>query len=346
MAKQSYLLFNLGYACYGIPTSAVQELFFLPEITPVPEAPAFMVGVINLRGNILPVIDLQRRLGQPASPYQLSHSIIVLQWQTHQIGLLVHQIHEVTTIGDDQIRSDLMYEQWQAAGFQRFVSGIATLDATLVTLLSPEQLIQATSCLESDSEQDTRVTAEPALNQTVPPLFAHLSGDDQQVLQARSENLRQVVAVQDHQGIPVTVIRLGSEYFGLSLETIHEFTDIRKVTPIPCCPPHILGNINLRGEIVTLVDISQTVNLPIAPLSSKQKAIVVRFNEMVAGIAVDEILDVVSLDPAQISLAPTAIHASSDEYLQGVTPYRKHMISIINVSKILTSGVLIVDEDL
>jgi purine-binding chemotaxis protein CheW len=177
-------------------------------------------------------------------------------------------------------------------------------------------------------------------------LFAHLSTDEQQILRSRSESLRQAVDTQDTVGVPITVIRLAGEYFGLSLETVHEFTDIRKVTPVPCCPPHILGNMNLRGEIVTLVDISQAVNLLIDSSNFRRKAIVVRMDDVVAGIAVDEIVDVIHLDLTQISTVPVAIHSASDEYLQGVASYQDKMIGIINLSKILSSGVLVVNEDL
>jgi purine-binding chemotaxis protein CheW len=348
MNHQSYLLFELGYSCYGIPTAAVQELFFLPEVTPVPEAPAFMVGVINLRGNILPIVDLQRRLGQAASPYQLTNSIIVVQWQTQRVGLLVNQVYEVQTIADEQVQSNLVYEQWQAAGFQRFVTGVASVNTTLVTLLSPEQLVSSTltenARFESNNGDRVAVSSPPMI-QPQTNLFAHLSTDAQQVLHARLQSLRAAINTQGTIGIPVTVVRLGGEYFGLSLETVHEFTDIRKVTPVPCCPPHILGNMNLRGEIVTLVDISQVVNLAIDRSNSRRKAIIVRCDEIVVGIAVDDIMDVIHLDPAQISTTPIAVHSTTDDYLQGVASYQDKMIGIINLTKILTSNVLVVNED-
>ncbi|MBD2459511.1 purine-binding chemotaxis protein CheW [Oscillatoria sp. FACHB-1407] len=354
MSHQSYLLFELGYACYGISTSAVQELFFLPEVTPIPEAPAFMVGVINLRGHILPIVDLHRRLGQQSLPYQLTDSIIVVQWQTQRVGLLVNQIYEVQAIADEQIQSELVYEQWQAEGFQRFATGVASIGTTLVTLLSAEQLVRSGALTPAERAQfesynnngasSTGAIADNALR-TLPQFCAHLTDSAQHILRSRSESLRQAIATQDTVGIPVTIVRLEGEYFGFSLETVYEFTDIRKVTPVPCCPPHVLGNTNLRGEIVTLVDISHVINLPMTASNSRRRAIVVRLDEIVAGIAVDEIMDVVYLDSTQILPAPVAIHFASDEYLQGVAPYQNKMIGIISLSKILTSGVLVVNED-
>jgi purine-binding chemotaxis protein CheW len=140
-------------------------------------------------------------------------------------------------------------------------------------------------------------------------------------------------------------VGLGGEYFGFGLETVYEFTEIHKITPIPCCPPHIVGNINLRGEIVTLININNVVDLPMKAVRSQPQAVVVRLDQRVAGIAVDDIFDVTYIHPSQVSAAPVALHSAKDEYLQGVAPYQDKMMSIINLSKLLTSEVLIVNEE-
>ena len=61
---------------------------------------------------------------------------------------------------------------------------------------------------------------------------------------------------------PVAVTRVGSEYLGFELAMVREFTTTRQVTPVPCCPPHIAGQMNLRGDIVTLVDLRPVMKLP------------------------------------------------------------------------------------
>lgn len=380
MSQQSYLIFELSHSRYGIPTAVVQELFFLPEITAIPETPACVVGVINLRGEILSIVDLQHRLGQKPLPYQLTDSVIVMQWQNQRVGVLVNQVCEVQTLTADQLQIYSLDEQSSDADFCPLTVGIASLDAMLVTLLNPTSLIQYTSKLAFSSSSanhttgystdygtsnstshstnpaanngnsksqanDRAILGETTTNQPMADPFDHLSSDQRQLLRVRSENLRQTTATQNSVGIPVAVMGLEGEYFGLELGAVHEFTDICNVTPVPCCPPHVIGNMNLRGEILTLVDISQVINLPISPSKSRQKAIVVRLDELVVGIAVDEILDVVYLEPTQISTVPVATHSSSDEYLQGVAPYQNRMMSVINLLKMLTADVLVVNEE-
>lgn len=360
MNEQSYLIFELGQSRYGISTAIVEELSLLPNIVPIPETPTHVVGLINLRGEILPIINLHQRLGQASLPYQLTDSIIVLQWQNQRIGILVNRVCEVEAIAPSQIQFYSEEARSPRGRSDALIGGIASLGADLVVLLDPESLVQSSSRLilshqpvaseglngngqnyPHHGSQSGAVVA----NQDGASLFSHLSADAQQILQTRAENLRQPVETQDASGVPVAVVELGDEYLGLSLETVHEFIDIRRVTPVPCCPSHILGNINLRGEIITLVDISHVINVPTDASKLRRKAIVVRLDQLTAGIAVDQIFDLIYLDPAQISEAPVAIHSNSDEYLQGVASYQNKMMSIINLSKVLTADALVVNED-
>ncbi|HEY9662992.1 MAG TPA: chemotaxis protein CheW, partial [Allocoleopsis sp.] len=76
-----------------------------------------------------------------------------------------------------------------------------------------------------------------------------------------------------------------------------------------------------------------------------RKAIIVRQEQLVAGITVDEIFDVTYVHPSQLNAAPVAVHSVSDEYLQGVASYQEKMMSVINLPKVLHSGALVVNEE-
>jgi purine-binding chemotaxis protein CheW len=116
---------------------------------------------------------------------------------------------------------------------------------------------------------------------------------------------------------------LNGEFFGVNLNRVREFTDVKKVTPIPCCPGHIIGNMNLRGEILTLIDIRGLLNLPLNSIAEGYKAMVVEVDGIVSGITVEEVYDVMFLNPKDITSVPTAIHSINDEYLKGATPYQE-----------------------
>lgn len=350
MNAQSYLMFKLGPSHYGIPAKAVQEIFFLPEVVAITEVPAAILGVINLRGELLTVVDLNLRLGQPRPPLQLTDSMIVLEWQAQRVGIIVSQVDSVQLISDDQIATTL-HDPREEHSQHGVVTGIANIEEGIVTLLNPELLVRYTvdqSVLQPSFQKDSMqgVFKEIVDSNLSQGLYDHFDAQAKQIFRERTAALQCPIEDQDSTGLmPLAVVGLGDEYFGFELETVYEFTNIQKITPIPCCPSHIIGNINLRGEIVTLVNISEAIDLPVNSVRSHPQAVVIRLDQRVVGLAVDDIFDVTYIHPSQMTVTPIAMHSAKDDYLQGVAPYQDRMMSIINLSKLLTSDVLVVNEE-
>ena len=90
-----FVTFQLGTEEYALEIGRVQEIIRLPEITRVPRAPGFIQGVVNLRGRILPVVDLRGRLGFPPEPFGRRTRIIVVRIPEARVGLIVDHVVEV-----------------------------------------------------------------------------------------------------------------------------------------------------------------------------------------------------------------------------------------------------------
>jgi purine-binding chemotaxis protein CheW len=106
-AAGKYLTFILGSAGYGIPILKVREIIRLLEITPIPRMPAYVCGVINLRGKIVPVIDLRMKLGLP-NPITTNRTCIIvthvaIAGASKLMGLIVDAIEEVYQINAEDI---------------------------------------------------------------------------------------------------------------------------------------------------------------------------------------------------------------------------------------------------
>ena len=142
MEYQPYLIFSLGNLRYGIAATAVQELFFVPQIAPIVEAPAQVLGVIDLRGELLPVIDLQRSLGCQPTPIRVTDSVIVLKAPGGDLGLLVNQIHDVEFISPEQVTARTNPQPQTAQALSHLSCGLARLEEQVITLLDPEPLMQ------------------------------------------------------------------------------------------------------------------------------------------------------------------------------------------------------------
>ena len=360
MKTQYYLIFRHNDSLYGIEATAVQEIFFLPELTPIAEAPRDIVGVINLRGEILPVMDLNLRFGYHPQKYCLTDSAIVIEYQEFRVGIIVNQVQEVENISTEVIKTQLSYGREDRNKLHKFVSGIAQIKENIVMLLNPEIVICYSQEKEEESQKINEVSEkrlEAADEKNViedsnyflemPVFCPNATPQERAIFRQRSNNLRSKEDDNDFtiSKFPLAVIALNGEYFGLNLEVVREFTDIHKVTPIPCTPDYIVGNMNLRGEIVTLIDIRTALNMPIASVDSLSKAIVVQIADLVAGIVADEVLDVMYLNSSEMTAVPVALHSANDEYLRGTASYREKMMSILDLHKMLTKGGLVVDEE-
>ena len=171
--------------------------------------------------------------------------------------------------------------------------------------------------------------------------------EERAIFRQRADSLRQTTTdTLDDIGIagqiPLAVIGLNGEYFGVDLGAVREFTHIRNLTSIPCCPNHIVGNMNLRGEIVTLVDIRSVLNLSSAPVKTGSKAVVIEVDDVVAGLPVEEVFDVMYLYPSDINSSPTS---QGGEAFRGTTYYSDKVMSIIDLPKIIRQGSLVVNEE-
>lgn len=371
MADQPYLIFALQQLRYAVNAVVVQEIFFLPELTPIPDAPNDIAGLMNLRGELLPVLDLSIRFEDEKLSYALTDSIIVFQRETVQFGLLVNQVYGVQNIDEKAIKTDLS-SSWRAeeqgeelsTSITSCIRGIAQVEEYIVMLLDLEQLVhklrQQSPALkefagDNGLQNRDKIPLEHQTNRTRERLrlakslifSPHATPEEQQIFRERAQNLRKTLQNEDFAGLlPLAVIGLNREYFGVNLELIREFTDIKNITPIPCTPSHIIGNMNLRGEIITLVDIRNHVNLPLDNLEGLSKAMIVQVDELVVGVIVDDIFDVMYLNVANLKTIPTAVHGKQDEYLKGTAFYGKNVLSILDLPRILTQGNLVVDEEI
>ncbi|MEO0455378.1 MAG: chemotaxis protein CheW [Cyanobacteria bacterium P01_A01_bin.114] len=376
MDAQTYLIFGLHDLQYGIQTAQVREIFHLPELTPIADAPGDIIGILNYRGTVLPVMHLAKRLGQAIPACQLSDSIVVIEWQGFQVGMVVNQVDDVQTINVMSIDPEPAYRGRNPI-HTAFVAGVAKVNDQLITLLNPETLIRQTNEValmawelklnglepetgppsgppsdavtlnEADVYPDERIfEAQPTL--TLTNFFdlycPDISLKERQIFHQRAVALRQTLSSSEGSELmPLAVVGLGEEYFGLDLDKVREFINIRNIMPIPCCPLHIVGNINLRGEVMTLVDIRKTLNLAESK-ESAAKAIVIDVDDVIAGVTVDQVVDVIYLPPSEVVSMPTAVPQHCQAFFRGATRYHQKTLSILDLPKILSQGGLIVEQ--
>lgn len=139
--KGKYMTFQTGKECFGISISYVSEIIAMQPITPIPEAEDYIKGLINLRGKIIPVIDVRTRFMMEAAEYTDRTCIIVIDVKSTVVGLIVEKLAEVDTIKDDDIIPPPTISG-RGSEHSKYVYGLARTESCVKLLLDPEKLIQ------------------------------------------------------------------------------------------------------------------------------------------------------------------------------------------------------------
>jgi len=139
MAKDMQLVvFNAGKELYGVGIHAVHEIVKVPDVTAVPDAPAFLEGVINLRGRIVPVVDLRKRMRLPEGERTKSTRILIVENVGKMVGLLVDAVSEVVKVAPDAIEPPP--DMISSIGVE-YVTGVVKAGARLIVMLDLDKVL-------------------------------------------------------------------------------------------------------------------------------------------------------------------------------------------------------------
>ena len=133
-----WVTFQLDDETYGIDVMQIREVLRSPEISPVPGAPAFVLGIINLRGNVVAIIDTRSRFNLPPRELDDSSRILILEAGDYVVGFLVDSVSEVAELRSENIETA---PDTGSRGPSRFISGLYNRDEGLLILIDAARLL-------------------------------------------------------------------------------------------------------------------------------------------------------------------------------------------------------------
>jgi purine-binding chemotaxis protein CheW len=141
VGDEQIVLLDLGGEAYGVEIGHVEEIIRMQSVTRIPNGPDFIEGVTNLRGRVIPVLDLRKRFGLVASAPTRRSRIVVGELGEHTVGLVVDGVSEVLLVGADAVEppSTLVTSADSA-----FLRGVAKLDERLILLLDLSRILTRT----------------------------------------------------------------------------------------------------------------------------------------------------------------------------------------------------------
>jgi purine-binding chemotaxis protein CheW len=136
----------------------------------------------------------------------------------------------------------------------------------------------------------------------------------------------------------LVIFKLGDEAFGVDILQVKEIEKMEQaVTRVPKSPKFVEGVINLRGEIVPIIDLRKRFGLSVRPIASDTRVIIVEINENLVGMIVDQVAEVIRVNMADVLPAPDITKTVDSYFLNGVAKFNDQLIVLLNLERTLSN---------
>jgi purine-binding chemotaxis protein CheW len=327
------LLFGLHGSLYGISTTFVREICWLPELYSLATAPVDTIGIFNWRSRMVPVMHLDLRFGRSFSGCNLTDRVIVVEFQGTYLGIVAHEVYDVQLLAP--VPLDLALIQSRQSQIDRnFIIGIAQSNDTPVACLDLDRLIREPEVVAALGEEPAIIAGSDA------DFYSRCCPDatvaDRATLATRALQLKESVikAQSTTTEAGVLVVQIGTEYIGLPLELTIDVDALDRfvLSPVPVAPNYLLGQLNWRGEILPLLELGGVLQIPTLP---RQELVIIQVNNVKIGIAVDRIFDVFYLATDRIEALPLSVNDRLRGYLSGVTNYADGLMYLVKLQELV-----------
>ncbi|MEO0317378.1 MAG: hypothetical protein RL404_1055 [Pseudomonadota bacterium] len=330
-----HLIFYLDEQPYALTSNAVKELFKLPKLTPVATISS-LAGTLNCRGKVIAVLDFSALLGRPRPAYCQDDVLIVLEHLGQVMGLIVSEVaglrsfspHDIVPLPKPlpDIPSTLVMGQ--------YVGG----DEELITVMDVDALFAHPAALQAEPSAEVMTSLVDARFD-----WQQFDADARALLTERASRIARVDEPADPTGTEMlAIVSLAGERFALRTGPIQEFTLALRVQPLPSCPPHIAGCMNLRGDALVLVDVRGTLHLSTDGMPPM--VVVMRVPGLgLFGVLVDAIEQVASLRIHDPDILPGGLARFEESYLCGLLQLGGVDVPLLDVAGMLFEAGMIAD---
>lgn len=283
-----YMTFSLSAKNYAIPADKIVEIVQLPALHMPEKLPEHIVGLMNIRGNIISVLNLRKLLGLKQEKFSVESQVLIINLNDKHIGIIIDSVNDVIQCYKENLQS-LPYKTGES-----FITGIYKTEKDMVAFLDLDIIVNNIKTVEVLNNE----VQENAFS------FDDLFPSDpysQEKLKVRAQNLQREIKIDDdetnyYQNNFVS-FNLNGETYCISLKYVKEFCKLKtvNVVTVPCVPAFIIGIFNLRGEFITIIDINCFLQIGKTNITEKSKIIVAKTPEMQVGILVDDVFNIVNI---------------------------------------------------
>lgn len=319
-----HLLFTHRGVRYALLAAEVCEIAWVPELAELADSSPWVIGAFNQHGHLVPVLDLALCFDHERSVLCATDAVIVVKLGDERFGLLAQTVDDAVHIAAETIEPVPADHELLGHAAPRLLQGVAMLGADLAMLLDLSALLETAASARGCTPRQTAAAITSSVADS----------------EVRHERARRMALPVEMEGATAdehfALISINDEPFGVPVRAVREFTKLGRVWPVPCCPPHILGSINLHGDILTVIDLRPVLGLP--ALQAPVELVVLSAGTLCFGLAVAAVRDVA---PAT-RLAPLPATGERREwpFCRGTARAQDVVFSIIDIEAMLAARVL------
>ena len=233
--ESQLVTFYLGEEEFGFDIMSVQEIIRQPKLSRIPMAPAYVEGIANLRGMVLPIIDTRTRFGMPRAEDTDRTRVLVVDVDGNKTGLRVDRVRQVTRVLQQQMQPPppVIREGMNSD----YLDSVVKLDEgkRIIMALNPKAICKVSQ--EHLQKQQVTLPTGAATADT-----AKTTTEDQSVTQ-------------------LVTFKLGLEEFAFQMERVREILRVERPSEVPGTPKHVLGVLTVRGNILPVIDLRVMLGL-------------------------------------------------------------------------------------
>jgi len=307
--EEQLVSFLLEEEEYAIGIMKVKEIIRVPQIVKVPNCEAYIDGVVSIRNNLLPIINLRTYFGMGHLELNDQTRILVVDMGTFVAGIMVDRISEVLRVPSDVIQAPPKF----SVESEEQLKGVAKLNngKRMILILDPSKII-------TDDEMNALCDFSEAQEQ-------ELHDNDITNLSLDEEKL--------------VTFKIDMEEYGVKIANVQEINRMTDITKIPGAPYYIEGIVNLRGNVIPALDLRRLFKLEEKQITDSSRIIIVDLDGKRTGIVVDSVSEVLKLEKGLIETTPDILSSGvARDYVDGVGKLQdgKRMILILDICKVLS----------
>lgn len=309
--EKRFISFNISAQEYAVEIHRINEIIWMPEITGIPGLPPYVLGIFSLRGRVIPLLSLHQKFGKTLSVSGDSQRVIIVDINNVMVAFAADRVNAVLSVDESLIEEP---PQTFSPSEDSEISAVLKLEKgnRLVMALEPQFIVS-----KQELEALKQVAGQTMENLTMSDLNTQSKETERQIVTFNIEN----------------------EEYGIYIEKVQEINRYTNVTKVPKTPKFIEGIINLRGEVIPLIDLRTRFDLKAKERDEFTRVIIVNLKNMKVGFVVDGVDEVLRIRQEDIDSVPPVLSATiNSEFIAGVVNVvnKNKMILLLNIEDLFS----------